>query len=328
MKKIISCIVMTGLLVGLLIGCTYRENDKKDSGNKTITIAYQYGLAYAPVLIMKEKQIIEKKYKEQTGNTINVNWTQINSGADVNTGFAAGNIDVGFLGVAPAVTGCLNQVGYKIFTGVSGQEHGMMTNQEDITSLADLVGSDNQIALVNIGSIQHIILALALENQGYDPHALDTNIVAMKHPDGMNALKTGNVPVQLTTNPYLYQEKKDSSLHEIEGITEVWANDNSFVVGVLSTKIYEENEELYRVIADAVEESISLINNDVENAAGITCELDGNTLDEEMEYMKMGMYKTQTNGIFELAKFMKKAGFIEKEPAEFEELVYKNVEGD
>ena len=271
MKRFISSLVIIGLITTLIAGCG-NSNAEKESNqeNAKIAIAYQYGLAYAPALIAQKNQLIEEKYKESTGKEIEVTWTQMSSGADINTGIASGNIDIGFLGIAPAITGCINEVGYKIFTNVSGQEHGIMTNQETIWNLGDLVESQNQIALVNTGSIQHIILARALQNAGYDPHALDTNIVAMKHPDGMNALQTGNVSCQLTTNPYLLKEREDSSLHEVSGISEVWSKEDTFIVGVASEAMYKENQELYQAVCDAIKAAINLINTDTEEAAKLT----------------------------------------------------------
>lgn len=330
MKRMISSLAVMGLIAALLSGCGNTGSEAKENNEETtkIAIAYQYGLAYAPALIVQEKQLIEQKYKESTGKEIEVTWTQMNSGADINTGIASGNIDIGFMGIAPAITGCMNEVGYKIFTNVSGQEHGIMTNKEEIQSLGDLVGSQEQIALVNTGSIQHIILARALQNAGYDPHALDTNIVAMKHPDGMNALQTGNVVCHLTTNPYLMIERQDSSLHEVSGISEVWTKDDSFIVGVASETLHEENQELYQVVCEAISEAIDLINTDKEEAAKFTYELDGNSLDEEIAYMKDGTYSVETTGIFELAKFMSDAGFIDKAPEAYTDLVFDNVLGN
>ena len=330
MKRMISSLVVMGLVVALLSGCGNAGNASKENNEETtkIAIAYQYGLAYAPALIVQEKQLIEEKYKESTGKEIEVTWTQMSSGADINTGIASGNIDVGFMGIAPAITGCMNEVGYKIFTNVSGQESGIMTNKEQIQNLGDLVGSQEQIALVNIGSIQHIILARALQNAGYDPHALDTNIVAMKHPDGMNALQTGNVVCHLTTNPYLMIERQDSSLHEVSGISAVWTKDDSFIVGVASETLHEENQELYQAVCEAISEAINLINTDKEEAAKLTYELDGNSLDEEIAYMEDGTYSVETTGIFELAKFMSEAGFIDKAPEAYTDLVFDNVSGN
>lgn len=294
----------------------------------TLNIAYQYGLAYAPLGIMQEQELIEKAYEEATGNQVTVNWTQMSSGADINTGISGGSIDAGFMGVGPAVTGVMKGVGYKIFTNLSGQEHGFMTNDPNINSFDDIIGSSNQIALVNIGSIQHVMLALALDNAGYDPHALDSNIVAMAHPDGMAALESGNISCHLTSNPYIFKEREEENLHEITDVNEAWGVDKSFIVGVASEVIHNDNPELYKALCDAVAEAIDFLNNSPEEAAEITCEFDGNTVEEELNYIQKSKYTTETSGVFELAEFMGRTKFIDEAPESYEDLVYDNVSGN
>ena len=132
-------------------------------GDAELSIAYQYGLGYAPVTIAQQLGLIEKAYEETTGSQLTITWNQMNSGADINTGIVSGDLDAGFMGVGPALTGISQDLGYKIFSNLSGQEHGIMTNNEAIQSFDDLLGSDYQIALVNLGSIQHILLAKALD---------------------------------------------------------------------------------------------------------------------------------------------------------------------
>lgn len=336
MKKIkMLLLVMCGTV--MLGGCgtasVSNDSDVQEAVSdsvetETIDIAYQYGLAYAPLIIAQEQGLIEQKYKEATGKTVEVTWNQMSSGADINTAFVSGSINVGFMGIAPAITGVSNDVGYKIFTGLSGQEHGLMTSDEEISALGDLVGSDKQIALVNIGSIQHIMLAMALDNAGYDAHALDSNIVAMKHPDGMNALESGNIPCHLTTNPYLYMERDDDSLHEIEAVSEVWNAERSFIVGIASKDLYENNPQLYNAVCSAFEEAIDYINNSPEEAAAITYEYDGNSAEDELRYLNVGNYSAETKGIFELAQFMYEAGFIDNELQDYTDMVFSNVQGD
>lgn len=305
-----------------------QEQAADDSELVTLNIAYQYGLAYAPVIIVQKQELIEKVYEEITGKKVTVVWHQMSSGADINTGISSGGLDVGFMGVAPAITGVTKGVGYKIFTNLSGQEHGMMSNDENIVSFDDLIGSGRQIALVNIGSIQHIILAMALENGGYDPHALDSNIVAMKHPDGMMALETGNVSCHLTSSPYIFMEKEEDNLYEIKGVSETWGVDDSFIVGVASERLYDEDKELYKALCKALEEAVDYVNENMEEAAEITCEFDGNSVEDELDYMQRGKYTTETSGITDLAAFMARAGFIDGEPGSYSDLVYDNVSGD
>ncbi len=327
-KKLLALMVCGIILCVGSVGCGANDKAQTEVKPDEVNIAFQYGLAYAPLIIAKEQGLIEKAYEEATGKQVAVTWNQMSSGADINTAFVSGSINVGFMGIAPAITGISNEIGYKIFTNLSGQEHGLMTSQSDINSLADLVGSDSQIALVNIGSIQHIILGRALEHAGYDAHSLDSNIVVMKHPDGMSSLETGSIPCHLTTNPYLYQEQDNPELHEVSGISDVWTAQSSFIVGVAGTELQTGNPKLYAAVCEAIAEAIDFINDSPEEAASITCVFNNNTVDEELRYMAAGNYAVETSGIFELAKFMSANGFIDKEFEGYTDLVFDNVKGD
>ena len=299
----------------------------KDEKPLTLHVAYQYGLAYAPLILVQQNELIEKAYSEATGKTVEVFWDQMSSGADINVGIASGNLDVGFMGVAPAITGISKKVGYKIFTNLSGQEHGMMTNDPELQSLADLVGSDKQIALVNIGSIQHIILGLTLKANGYDAHALDANLVGMKHPDGKAALESGSIPCHLTSNPYIYKERANEALHEIVEVKNAWAPDNSFIVGVASEALNAEHPELYAALCQALAEAIDMVNADFEATAKITCEYNGNTFEDELFYLKAGSYGAETKGLLDLARFMYENNFVEVSFESYRDLVFDNVKG-
>ncbi|MBQ4531137.1 MAG: ABC transporter substrate-binding protein [Lachnospiraceae bacterium] len=330
-RKVIAAIMAVALIGTCVMGCGSTGDgtgEQTENTEVTLDIAYQYGLAYAPIVIAQEQGLIEEAYKEATGDEVQVNWNQMSSGPDINTGIASGSIQVGFMGIAPAITGVMNNVGYKIFTNLSGQEHGLTTSDASIKSLEDLVGSDKQIALVNIGSFQHIILAKALVNAGLDAHALDANIVAMKHPDGMAALESGSIPCHLTSSPYIHMERENENLYEIPGVKEAFSVEDSFIVGVASTTLNEENPELYQALCDAMAEAIDYINENPKEAAAITCEYDGNDAETELKYMESGYYSTETKGVYDLAVFMAENGFIEKAPEEFSDLVFDNVSGN
>lgn len=328
LKKLIVLIATTSLCLN---GCglsTPTNSEKSPSDESVmINIAYQYGLSYAPLVLCKEQGIIEKNYFNKTGKNLIINWSQMSSGPDINTAFASGDLDVACMGIAPAITGISNKIGYKIFTNISGQEHGLMSNDASINSLEDYIGSNNQIALVNIGSIQHIILAMSLVKNGYDAHALDANIVGMKHPDGKVALESNSISGHLTSNPYIYMERENSNLHELNEIKDTWSVNDSFIVGVASEELYS-NTELYSTVYDSISEAIDILNSNPEDAAQITCELDGNSLEDELQYMKAGSYSTTTSGILDLANFMYENQFISEKIDNYSDLTYDNVVGD
>ena len=342
-KRIASVVIILALALcaSFVVGCGSSSSSGASSesatassasseaaaADETLGIAYQYGLSYAPAIIAKEQGLIEKYYKEATGSDVAIEWNQMSSGPDINTGITSGSIDVGFMGIAPAITGVVSGLDYKIFMNISGQEHGLMTSDADLKSLSDLVGSDKQIALVNIGSIQHLILAKALADNGFDAHALDSNIVAMKHPDGMTALQSGSLPCHLTSSPYIFVERDDEALHELTEVSDAWTKDDSFIVGVAAATLHE-NEALYKAVCDAIAEGQEFINNNPEEAAKILCEFDGNTAEEELDLLTKGTYSPNTSNLFEMATFMADNAFIDKAPESYEALVYDNVQGD
>ena len=329
MTKMMKKMVALGLTLMMAVpaGAVY-AGETEAAGDAELSLAYQYGLGYAAVTIAQQEGLIEKAYKEATGADLTITWNQMSSGADINTAIASGDLDAGFMGVAPAISGISKELGYKIFTNLCGQEHGMMTADESIQSFDDLIGSDNQIALVNIGSIQHIMLAMALDAQGYDAHALDSNIVAMKHPDGMAALLSGTVAAHLTSSPYIFQEQADETLHAVGDIDKSYSKDTTFLVGIASETIYEENPALYNALVQGIAEGTAYLNENLEDAAAITSEFDGNSVEDEIEYLKKGSYSVETTGVEEIAQFMFANKFIDIDPGTYENLVFENVQGN
>ena len=140
---------------------------------------------------------------------------------------------------------------------MSAQPNKIMTNNPKIKSLKDI--KDEKIALVNMGSFQHIVLAMAAKEQLGDAHALDNNIVAMSHPDGMSALLSGSVDCQLTTSPYVFKEAAETGISEVEALESVWPSGNLFIVAVASTSLQEENPELYDAVVKAFDDAIEFL---------------------------------------------------------------------
>ena len=328
MKKVLIVVVaaITAFSMCLsLAGC----GGSSDSGDDTakLTIVQQYGMAYAPLKVIQEKGLIEENYD----GDVEVNFQTLNSGASINDAFVAGDVDVGLMGVAPAITGSLNEgVPYKICTNVSAQPHRLMTNDPNIKTLKD-IGEKDQIALVNIGSIQHILLAMAAKEQLGDAHALDNNIAAMAHPDGMTALLNGSVKCQLTTSPFVFKEAEEEGISEVEAIESVWPEGNSFIVAVASTDLHDNNPELYEAVLAAFNDAIAFMNDDPEAAAEMLCvdeDVDAATYLEWLNDPACS-YSTNLTGVSTMAKFMTEEGFLEDvQFDDISQLVYEGGEGN
>lgn len=321
-KKVLA-VMMIAIMVLSLAACGGGD-DSAGGGKTTLTVAHQYGMAYAPLEVMKQQKLIEKYY-----DGVEVEWSTLNSGSAINEGFISGDIDVGAMGVGPAVTGVTSGVPYKICSNMSAQPHKIMTNNPKIKSLKDI--TDEKIALVNIGSIQHILLAMAAKEQLGDAHALDNNIAAMSHPDGMTSLLSKSVDCQLTTSPYVFKEAEEKGISEVEALESVWPSGNSFIVAVASTTLKEDNPELYDAVVKALAEAIDYINNNTAEVAEMLCEaedVDAATMEKWLKD-KDCVYSTETKGVMDMAKFMDEEGFLENDgPKEFSDLAFDNVKGN
>lgn len=290
------------------------ETTASSSEPETLTVAYQYGLAYAPLTIMQEQGLIEKHFDGE----IKVEWVNLNSGSAINEGVASGDIDVANMGIGPFVTGVTKGIPYKMYATMAAQPHALMTNDDSIQSLADIT-SDKKISVVNIGSIQHILLAMFAEKELGDAHALDDNLVAMSHPDGMTALVSGSVNCQLTTAPYIFKEE-EQGMREVAGLEEVWPEGNAFIVGLVSDDLYENHPEVYEAVVAATEEAMEYLNNNKEEAAEVLAEKEDVDAETMLSWMNDPgcVYDMKLPGVMDMATFMAEAGFIENAPESFE----------
>lgn len=182
-----------------------------------------------------------------------------------------------------------------------------------------------------IGSIQHILLAMAAKEQLGDAHALDNNIAAMAHPDGMTALLSGSVKCQLTTSPFIFKEAEEEGITEVDAIESVWPEGNSFIVAVASTDLYENNPALYHAVLEAFEDAIAFINDEPEAAAEMLCAEENVDAETYLGWLKdpACSYSTELKGVSAMASFMTEEGFLED--AQFEDisqLVYDGIEGN
>lgn len=307
--KYVSIVLMVVLVITMLAGCG--GNDESSEGEaKELKFAFQYGLQYLPAKVVKEQKLIEKHYDGE----VTIDWQTLNSGAAVNESMIAGSIDGGMVGTSVAVTGINTDVPYKIMSGLSNIGNRLITNDSSIKTMEDLKGN-GEIALVNTGSIQHITLAMAAKKVLGDAHVLDKQIVGMSHPDGMSALQAGSVKSQVTTVPYYNQELESKKNHEITEYAENAAPGASIIVTVMSTKLYEEDPDLYNAVLKAFEEANEYVNNkdNFEAIAEDMYEDEGVTKEQMLEYLNSDdvVFDTALTGLMEFASFMDEEGFID-----------------
>lgn len=303
------CICMVFTLASCGKANTNETENTNTNTKETLTIAYQGGIGYAPVHVLEAKKIIEKNYDGE----LEVKFVKLDAGAAINEGIIGGTIDIGCMGLAPAISGVSSGISYKVISNLCSQSHGLMSRDPEITTLKDIT-SEDKIALVSTGSIQHILLAMAAEKTLGDAHALDNNIQGMSHAEGMAALESGTVQLHLTSSPFIYQERENKNYTELSEISEVWPSGNSFLVAMASSSL-SENEKLFEAVSKSFEEAITFINENPDETAQIETEYLGLDLDTVKSYLAQEdcQFFSELRGAEDMASFMHRAGFIENE---------------
>ncbi|MHA1222972.1 MAG: ABC transporter substrate-binding protein [Candidatus Heimdallarchaeaceae archaeon] len=288
-----------------------------------MSIAMQFGLGYAPIMVIKKMNLIEK-YAPGT----KIRWTQLGSGAAINEALIAGKLDIGCMGVGPFLIGLDKGAPWKMASGLVVQPLGLQVNDPDIKSLKD-IKPGQKIALPAPGSIQHILLAMAAEKELGNPRALDSNLVAMAHPDGARALisGTGGIVGHFTSPPYIFEEIKAENVHQIVDAFKAFGGTYTFLVVVATEKFHNNNPALYAAFIQALNEAIHLLNYNTKEMAELLAPEFGLDKDTVYEYMtwKGTNYTSTPYGIIGFAEFMKKVGYIRNVPESYDEIAWENV---
>lgn len=315
---------ITALLLSLCLGLPLAacSAPAADDGAKELTIAYQGGIGYAPVHIMEAKNLIQENY----GEDITVTFVKLDSGAAINEGIIGGTVDVGCMGLSPAISGVTAGIPYKVISNLCSQSHGLMSNDPAITSLSAIT-ADHKIALVNTGSIQHILLAMAAEKALGDPHALDNCIQAMSHAEGMASLESGTVKLHLTSSPFIYQERENEAYTELPEISQVWPSGNTFLVAMAATSL-EKDAALFDAVNKAFAQAIAFINENPEETAQIESEYLQLDLDTVTGYLSDPdcRFFPEVRGAQTMISFMHRAGFTSGEIT-MADFLYDTVSG-
>ncbi|KNZ43441.1 ABC transporter substrate-binding protein [Acetobacterium bakii] len=312
-------IILSLLCLVWITGCTATKNDSQE---KVIRIAEQYGIAYAPVQIMKDQGILEKNYPG-----IQVIWEQMSNTTAIREAMVSNKLDVGFMAIPPFLIGWDNGMDWKIATGLSSVPTGLVAKDE-IQSLQD-IENDDRIALPQPGSVQHILLAMACKKEFNDPKKMDNLLVTLSHPDGMTALLAGNeITAHFTSTPYREAELATTGYHEILTGEEAFGGDFSFIVGVTTKKLHDENPEVYKAFNQSVEEAILFINENPEEAAEILTKYYDLSKEDILKYLTAEdtEYSATVKGIKNFSDFMNETDYLKKSYTSIEEVVWENTD--
>lgn len=329
MKRIKKITVITFACIMAVVMTACGGSNQKAENKSKLVIRYQKSIAYAPVMIMAEKNLISKYYDKE----IEVDCQVEKDGNTIKEGVSSGNIDIGTVGLPPAVVGILSGSKYKIFTGISSQPYSIVTNQKDIHSLKDIKEQKIQVGVLSTNSQGHILLGLAAKAELGDAHAFDNILNPVDNASGFDGIKSGSIKVHVVISPYNFKELAVDGTHEVPVSEDVWVPGDTSIVGIASQDLYDHHRDLYDAVYKALEEAMTYVKENPEETAELVkekLELD-DSVEEIVTWMtdSKSQYDTELQGVGNFVQFMQDEGFLENEySGNLSDLIYDGVKGN
>jgi NitT/TauT family transport system substrate-binding protein len=143
---------------------------------------------------------IEKGY--YSDNKVNVEVAGVfRAGPEIMTAFAAGELDMAYVGEAPATIAVANQTAKVVAVAQVNTEGSSVVVARDATGITDLKSlSSKTVAVPGHGTVQDFLLRRALSHQGIELGAL--NIIVLKPPEMISALRTNQIQAFIAWEPH------------------------------------------------------------------------------------------------------------------------------
>ena len=229
-------------------------------GDNTVKIGYLPSDHDAALFVADKQGLYADK-------NITTELVQFNNGGDLMTAMASGEVDVGYVGIAPVLSSVSKGVPVKVISSAQTEGSGIVvTKDSGINSAADLKGKS--IATPGEASIQHVLLSYYLKKNGLSTN--DLNISAMKVPSMNDALKTKQIDGIITFQPYVSIAANDTSNVVLENSSGILPNHPCCVV-VASDDFIKNHEDKAKDIVDIHKNATKFINDKV--AAGNSSEV-------------------------------------------------------
>jgi NitT/TauT family transport system substrate-binding protein len=301
-----------------------------------VRVARQYGIAYIPLMIMQDQQLIEKHAARLGLPGVKVTWQQFTGGAVMNDALLSGNLDFAVVGPPPFLTmwartqGTQNQV---VGIGaLNSMPMYLMTRNPAVSSIKDF-GEKDRIVVSGVKvSTQAVVLQMAAAKEWgmkeYD--RLDKLTVAMPLSDSMALMLSGKSEVtgDFTVPPFSFREMKAGMKPVIDTFSVLGGPSSTNVI--YSTKKYADaNPKMVQAFSAALREAQEAIGKDKAGAAATYLKLSGDkeSVENVVEMLNDPKveFSTTPKGIMAFAEFMHSIGAIKAKPATWKDAFIADV---
>ena len=297
-----------------------------------VRLSHGYGLLYLPLMILRDRKLLEKHGDAAGLGTLDVTWQLLDGGNVINDAMLAGALDIAGTGSPGFVTlwAKARGIARSEIIGVCGLSTcalALNTNRPEIKSLADFTAKD-KIALPGIKtSLAAVVLQMLVAKQfGQANYAkLDALTVGLPHPEAYASLLSGKTEItaHFASPPFSILELADPKIHTVIAASEVLGNSTLDVVFAMK-RFVDANPKIMAAFLAAMDEANKSIADDPKAAAQSFIRIT-NAKQSEAEVVEMIQHKdtkfsTTPDGVMQYADFMHAVGSVKIRPASWKDL--------
>jgi NitT/TauT family transport system substrate-binding protein len=303
-----------------------------------ISIAHQFGVAFLPLMVMRERKLIEKQAEKLGVASLQVKWSVFGSGADMNLALISRTLDFASGGVAPVLQVWDRTRGNLAIKGVAALGSlplYLNTINPNVRTIKDFTASDRIALPAAKASIQALLLQMAASRAfGDDKYAsLDPLTVSVTHPQALAALLSGTeITAHFAASPFQDQELKDPRVRRVLNSYDVLGGPATLNSIYATSQFRADNPKIFGAVIAALREAMVLINRDKAWAARIYIEGEKSKLDPE--FVRAIISNREVNftvapqGFMKFADFMFKTKMIKDRPSSWKDVFFPEVHAE
>lgn len=327
LQQVLRAAWVVATLVGFTVGGRAETN--------VVRLTKQFGLIYLPIDVMVERKLIEKRAQENGLLDVRVELVKLSGGSSLNEVLLAGQVDFVAAGVPPLLTiwdKTRGGLDVRAVGGISVVPMVLTSNNPAVKTVADFTEQDRIALPAPRVSIQAIVLQMAAEKVLGDANKLDRITVAMTHPDVIGTLKNGPgrsaVSGHFSIPPFTEQALAVPGVHKVLDSHEFLGGPYTQIVLYNARRWKDDNPRLYRAVAQALDDAMTVINADKRAAAETYIAANGTTDSVEAITRIISDPQFQFTSVplrtMLFADFLNRQGIIKNKPASWRDLFWEN----
>ena len=301
-----------------------------------VKVGIGFGVGFLPMFIADRMKLVEKHGKE-AGLDLTAVYQRFSGSSAMQDAILSGAVDMGVYGVPAMLIAWDKARGTpQQIVGVSGVNASpltLVTNKPGVRTLADFAPTD-KIAMPAIVSPQMYVLQIAAAKAfGPDDYdKLKPQVVALPHPEALNAILSGATEVRgyFSSPPFTQIALAKEGVTRVTSSEDVFGGKSSFLVLGATKRGLDAHPKWGEVMRAAIDEAAQMIRDDPKKAAELYLSVEPSKLLDESAVEKLlrdsaDEFGTGVYGLKTYADFMGRIKALKSVPASYKD-VFPNVD--